>query len=198
MRAASKITTAGGGTSGLLAAELLVGFVLVMIRALGDYQLTSEGTARGTLNTPANGGYGPFTVLAGLIGSFFGLSFLAAGGGKRAKAANAFGALIIVVLLIKSMGEIEIVSKFITADPATRTVAATAYSSSAAQPWGAGWQVSSSAGATLQPSSSLAAYGAPFALSASGSGSGGSGGSGAPSNTVVPSSGPGSAQQPLT
>jgi hypothetical protein len=186
MRTAAKITAAGGSTSGLLAAELLAGAALVMIRALGDYQLTDEGTARGTLNTPSNGGYGPFTVLAGLIGSFFALSFLAAGGGKRAKAASAFGALIIVVLMIKSMDEIEIVAKYITADPASRTVAAAAFSSTAAQPWGAGWQVSSGASATLPTSSSLAAYGQPFSLSAAGGASSSAAGAAGSSAATAP------------
>ena len=135
---------AGGRGNPVLLAELLAGFVIVGIRALGDYQLTDSGTARGTLNTPGNGGYGPFTVLAGLIGSFFGLSFLAAGGEARAKWANAFGALIVLVLTMKSMDEISIVSGYITADPATRTVAATSWSSGASQPWGAAWQTGSS------------------------------------------------------
>lgn len=163
-------------TGGLLAAELLVGFAIVLIRALGDYQLTDEGTQRGTLNTPANGGYGPFTVLAGLIASFFGLSFLAAGGGKRAKAANAFGALIIIVLMLKSMDEIEIVGKFITTNPATRTVETAAYTSADTQPWGTAWQVSSSAASNTTltaytglsgATAGLASYGAAFALSSS-------------------------------
>lgn len=167
--AAGRVTGRAGAqpaTSHLLAAELLAGAVIVAIRALGDYQLTDEGTTRGTLNTPANGGYGPFTVLAGLVASFFALSFLAAGGGKRAKAATAFGALIIVVLMIKSMDEIEIVGDYITASPASRTVTAAAFSSTAAQSWGTAWQVSSSASTTLPASSSLAAYGAAFTAGA--------------------------------
>lgn len=171
---AQAITRAHDPAGRLLAAELLAGAAIVAIRALGDYQLTDEGTQRGTLNTPANGGYGPFTILAGLIGSFFALSFLAAGGGKRAKAATAAGALIIIVLMIKSMDEIEIVSGYITADPATRTVLAASYSSTATQPWGAAWQVPSGGQtATLAAftgssggSAGLASYGAPFALSA--------------------------------
>ena len=174
--AAGRITSRSGsqpGTSHLLAAELLAGAAIVAVRALGDYQLTDEGTQRGTLNTPGNGGYGPFTVLAGLVASFFALSFLAAGGGKRAKAATAFGALIIVVLMIKSMDEIQIVGNYITADPASRTVTAAAYSSNAAQPWGLAWQVSSGATTTLQSSSSLAAYGAPYSAAAPAAGAGG-------------------------
>jgi hypothetical protein len=167
--AAGRITSRGGGqpgTSHLLAAELLAGAAIVAVRALGDYQLTDEGTQRGTLSTPANGGYGPFTVLAGLVASFFALSFLAAGGGKRAKTATAAGALIIVVLMIKSMDEIQVVGNYITASPASRTVTAAAYSSTASQPWGLAWQVSSGATATLQSSPSLAAYGAPYSAAA--------------------------------
>jgi hypothetical protein len=187
--AAGRVTGRSGGqpgTSHLLAAELLAGAVIVAIRALGDYQLTDDGTTRGTLNTPANGGYGPFTVLAGLVASFFALSFLAAGGGKRARAATASGALIITALMIKSMDEIEIVGKFITASPADRTVSAAAFSSNAAQPWGAAWQVSSSAGATLQSSSSLAAYGAPYSASAAAPAAGGSAGTPATNPDGIP------------
>jgi len=183
----------------LLAAELITGFVIVCIRALGDYELTDSGTSRGTLNTPQNGGYGPFTVLAGLIGSFFALSFLAAGGGKRAKWATAFGALIVMVLTMKSMDEIEIVAGYITASPSTRTVLTAAHSSAATQPWGAAAQVPSGGGAALTDATLTAAYsgggasgaatgaafyGAPFSL-------GGGGGGGASSSPT--SSNPGTA-----
>lgn len=158
--------TGSGPAGGLLAAELMIGAAIVLVRALGDYQLTDEGTQRGTLNTPANGGYGPFTVLAGLIASFFGLSFLAAGGGKRAKAATAFGALIVIVLMIKSMDEIQIVGGYLAVDPATRTVQAAQYSSGATQPWGLAFGVSSGASTTLGTSAGLASFGAPFTISA--------------------------------
>lgn len=163
-----------GPTGHLLTAQLLTGAVIVAIRALGDYQLTDSGTARGTLNAPGNGGYGPFTVLGGLIGAFFGLSFLASAGGRKAKAAVAFGFLIIVMLLIKSMNEIEIVAGFITADPASRTVTAADYSSSATQPWGAAAQVPDptqavnlTAAYSGASSSSSAFFGSPFDLSSS-------------------------------
>jgi hypothetical protein len=195
--AAGRVTARRGaqpGTSHLLAAELLAGAVIVAIRALGDYQLTDEGTQRGTLNTPANGGYGPFTVLSGLVASFFALSFLAAGGGKRAKAATAFGALIIVVLMIKSMDEITIVGKFITASPATRTVTAADWSAGASQSWGTAWQVSSSATSSLPVSSSLAAYGAPYTAAAAVAGgtaaSNGTAPSGGTTNVPVVQPGP--------
>ncbi|HEY1673328.1 MAG TPA: hypothetical protein VGG50_11480 [Streptosporangiaceae bacterium] len=163
-----------GPTGHLLTAQLLTGAVIVAIRALGDYQLTDSGTARGTLNAPGNGGYGPFTVLAGLIGAFFGLSFLASAGGRKARTAVAFGFLIIVMLLIKSMNEIEIVAGFITADPASRTVTAADYSSSATQPWGAAAQVPDptqavdlTAAFSGASSSSSAFFGSPFDLSSS-------------------------------
>jgi hypothetical protein len=189
--AAGRVTGRSGGqpgTSHLLAAELLTGAVIVAIRALGDYQLTDSGTQRGTLNTPANGGYGPFTVLAGLVGSFFALSFLAAGGGKRAKAATAAGALIILVLMIKSMDEIQVAGSYITASPSARTVTAADYSSTAAQPWGAAWQVSSGATTAIPASDSLAAYGAPYAAAAPAATSGG--GSSAAAQQVKPVSNP--------
>jgi hypothetical protein len=132
----------------MLAAELLVGGVIVGIRVLGDYQVTEEGTVKGTLNTPANGGYGPFTVLTGLIGSFFILSFLAVSGGTKAKVAVVIGALIDIVLLLKSMDEVEIVAKYITASPATKTVLAADYTLSS-QPWGAASAVSSASTVNL-------------------------------------------------
>lgn len=155
-------------TSHLLAAELITGAVIVGLRVLGDYQVTDEGTKRGTINEPANGGFGPFTVLAGLLGAFFILSFLAAGGGMRAKVAVGAGALIDTVLLLKSMDEIKIVSKFITADPATRTVTAADYTLSS-QPWPSAGQVTNTAApVTLTAaygSSSASFYGGTFALS---------------------------------
>jgi cell wall-associated NlpC family hydrolase len=128
------------GASHLLAAELLAGAVIVGIRVTGDYQVNDEGTTKGTIGKPANGGYGPFTVLAGLLAAFFILSFVAAGGGTRARVAVAIGALIDLVLLLKSMDEITIVSKYITADPATRTVTTADYTLSS-QPWGSAGQI---------------------------------------------------------
>lgn len=190
-----------GQTGHLLTAQLLTGAVIVAIRAVGDYQLTDSGTTRGTLNTPGNGGYGPFTILAGLIGSFFALSFLAAAGGRRAKAAVAFGFLIVTVLMIKSMDEIEIVAGFITADPASRTVTAAAFSSSATQPWGAAAQVpdptqavdltAAFTGAGASSSSSAAAFfGTPFALGSSAGAATAGGGTASSAAGAAPSSVP--------
>lgn len=188
-----------GQTGHLLTAQLLTGAVIVAIRAVGDYQLTDSGTARGTLNAPANGGYGPFTILAGLIGSFFALSFLAAAGGRRAKAAVAFGFLIITVLMIKSMQEIEIVAGYITTDPASRTVTAATFSSSATQPWGAAAQVpdptqavdlTAAFSGASSSSSAAAFFGTPFALGSSAGAAGGGGGAASSAAGAAPSSVP--------
>jgi hypothetical protein len=144
----------------------------VAIRALGDYQLTDEGTQRGTLNAPENGGYGPFTVLAGLIASFFLLSFLAAGGGRKAKIAVAAGALIDIVLLMKSTDEVGTVANFIAVDPASRTVQTASYTQGESQAWGAAEQIGTGSSAltlTAYTPSAPTAYGqTPFNLGSSG------------------------------
>jgi hypothetical protein len=115
LRGAQKITGAGAiagrySARGLLTAELLAGAGLVALRAVSDYEPQSDGTLKGKIGHPS-GQYGPLPILAGLIGTFFLLSFLAARGGTRAKVAVAAGALVIVVLGIKSAGEIETVSQ---------------------------------------------------------------------------------------
>jgi cell wall-associated NlpC family hydrolase len=140
-----KITGRGKnrGTSAILTAELIGAFGIIALRVLGDYQVTDGGVAKGTLNTPGNGGFGPFTVAAGLIGMFFLLSFPAAKGGTSGRLAIAAGLLIDVVLLYHSKDEISAVAKFLTANPATRTVEAADWNSGASQSWGAAAAISS-------------------------------------------------------
>lgn len=113
-RAARSITQRSGSYSGkgLLAAELLVGFLIIAIRLVADYEIQEDGAVKGNVLHP-QGQYGPFAILAGLIGVFFLLSFLAMSGGTRAKLAVIFGATIILALGIKSYDEIVKVSSTI-------------------------------------------------------------------------------------
>ncbi len=101
--------TAGRGpynASRMLTAELLVAGVIVGIRVVGNYEVQGDGTVKGKITMPA-GEYGPFTVITGLIGVFFLLSFLASAGGVKGKIAVVAGGLIDIVLMIKSLSSIE-------------------------------------------------------------------------------------------
>ena len=112
MTYASRITQRSGSYSGkgMLTSELIIGFVLVGIRIVGDFETVTVPTAtgnnvvtRGKVLHPA-GTYGPFPVAVGLVLTFFLLSFLAAGGGTRAKFAVIFGGTVILALGVKSLG----------------------------------------------------------------------------------------------
>ena len=108
-RAANKITQRSGTYSGkgMLTAELLACFVIVFIRIVADFSV-DETSGAVTTNVLHNADtYGPFPIALGLIGAFFVLSFLAAGGGTKAKLAVIFGGLITLALGIKSVSEIE-------------------------------------------------------------------------------------------
>ena len=94
---------------GMLTAELLAGVIIVVIRAVADYQPQADGTMRGKVGHPA-GQYGPLPVLAGLIVTFFLLSFLAASGGTKARLSVIFGAVVIITLAMKSADEFTTVS----------------------------------------------------------------------------------------
>ena len=110
-RAASAVTQRSGTYSGkgMLAAELVVGFALIAIRLVGDFTVQEDGTVKQNVLQPAKH-YGPIAVLAGLLGSFFILSFVAAGGGTRAKLAVIFGGIIILSLGVNTLPEIEKIS----------------------------------------------------------------------------------------
>jgi hypothetical protein len=99
---------AGRGGAGLMAAFMFA-VAIVALRALADYVPKDSGTSAGT-EQPPSGQLGPLGILAGLIGTFFILSFLAAGGGARAKAAGVAGLIIDVVLLLNSLPELEVLS----------------------------------------------------------------------------------------
>lgn len=94
---------------GMLTAELLIGVGIVALRAVADYAPQQDGTLRGKIGHP-KGQYGPLPVLAGLIMTFFLLSFLAARGGTRAKVGVIAGGLIVLVLAMKSLDEFETVA----------------------------------------------------------------------------------------
>jgi hypothetical protein len=108
-RAASTITRRSGTYSGkgMLTAELLACFVIVFIRIVADFTV-DDSTGAVTTNVLHNEDtYGPFPIALGLIGVFFLLSFLAAGGGTKAKLAVIFGGVITLALGLKSVSEID-------------------------------------------------------------------------------------------
>jgi hypothetical protein len=88
----------------MLTAELLIGVGIVAIRAVADYEPQADGTLKGKVGHP-KGQYGPLPILAGLVITFFLLSFLAASGGTKAKLAVVGGGIIDLALLMKSSAE---------------------------------------------------------------------------------------------
>lgn len=106
------VTERSGGYSGkhVLTAELLAGLLIVLVRAVADYEPQHDGTVKGKIGHP-EGQYGPLPIAAGLIASFFVLSFIVQKGGRWATVGNSFGALIILVLAMKSVKEFDDVAK---------------------------------------------------------------------------------------
>jgi len=100
-------------TSDALTGELLLGAGIVAIRAVADYEPQSDGTLKGKIGHP-KGQYGPLPILAGLIGTFFLLSFAAARGGLTARLAVIFGAVVVLALGMKSTSEMTTVAATFT------------------------------------------------------------------------------------
>jgi hypothetical protein len=94
---------------GALTGILLIGYTIVLIRIVADYEVQEDGTARGNILHP-QGQLGPLPIAVSLTTSFFLLSLLAVGGGTRAKLAVILGASIVIVLAMKSMDEINTVA----------------------------------------------------------------------------------------
>jgi hypothetical protein len=114
-RKAAVFTTQRKGGQHALMAEFLLFTGIVALRAVADYVPAeqgqpTEGTSKGAI-TPRSGQLGPLPVLAAGFVVFFVLSFLAARGGTWAKVAAAFGMVVDVALLMKSLPELETVSK---------------------------------------------------------------------------------------
>lgn len=105
-RAAELVTQRSGIYSGkrMLTAELLIGVGIVAVRAVADYEPQADGTLKGKVGHP-KGQYGPLPTLAGLIVTFFLLSFLAASGGTKARLAVIAGAIIDLTLIMRSADE---------------------------------------------------------------------------------------------
>lgn len=107
VRGAQAVTTRKPyGARHMLVGELLLGVGIVGIRLVADYEPQSDGTMKGKIGHP-KGQYGPFPILAGLLVTFFLLSFLAARGGTKAKVAVVGGGLVVLVLGMKSLDEFE-------------------------------------------------------------------------------------------
>jgi hypothetical protein len=114
---------AHGGQHALMA-EFLLFCAIVAMRAIADYVPQDQGASKGKI-TPPSGQLGPLPILAGGMVTFFVLSFVAARGGTWAKVAAAFGLLIDVTLLMKSVAELETVSGAFTNLSAQQQQAAT-------------------------------------------------------------------------
>ena len=106
-RVANATTSYSGNR--VLAAELMVAFAIVAIRVVADYESQADGTKTGKVLHP-KGQYGPLPILGGLVMAFFALSFVAIGGGTRAKVAVILGGTIVTTLGLKSVNEIKTVS----------------------------------------------------------------------------------------
>ena len=107
-RVARGVTTRSGTYSGkgTLAALLLVGFVIVGIRLVADANVSDDGTTVKANVMHPQGELGPIPILAALIATFFVLSFVAIGGGVRAKLAVIMAGAIILTLGVRSLDEI--------------------------------------------------------------------------------------------
>lgn len=111
-RAARAVTQRSGTYSGkgMLAGLLLVGFIIVAIRMVADAEVADDGTAvKAKVLHPA-GQLGPVPILAALIATFFVLSFVAMGGGTRAKLAVIMGGAIVLTLGVRSLNEFKFVA----------------------------------------------------------------------------------------
>jgi len=125
-KVASAVTERKGGQHALMA-EFLLFAGIVALRAIADYVPAqqgqpSEGAGKGTV-TPRTGQLGPLPVLAAGFVTFFILSFLAARGGTWAKVAAAFGLVIDITLLMRSLPELGTVSQSFTVAKAQATQA---------------------------------------------------------------------------
>ena len=110
-RAARSVTHRSGDYSGkgTLAALLLVGFVIVAIRLVADAEVSDDGTTVKAKVLHPSGELGPIPILAALIATFFVLSFVAIGGGLRAKLAVILAGAVILTLGVRSLNEIKFV-----------------------------------------------------------------------------------------
>jgi hypothetical protein len=106
-RAAAKVTHRSGDYSGkgMLTGIFLIGLAIILVRIVADFEVSGDGSVKGNVLHPA-GEYGPLTIAVGLIASFFLLSFLAIGGGIRAKIAVILGGCIVLTLGVKSYPEL--------------------------------------------------------------------------------------------
>jgi hypothetical protein len=114
-RAGTRVARQGiarGGQHALMA-EFILFCGIVGLRAVADYVPRNEGGDKGEIQ-PRAGQLGPLPILAAGFIVYFVLSFLAARGGTWAKAAAAFGLLIDLVLLMKSLPELGTVSQGFT------------------------------------------------------------------------------------
>lgn len=85
-------------------AEFLIAVAVIGLRAVGQYEPRGQGTRRGVI-VPSPGKLGPLPMLAATIIFYFILSFLAIGGGARARVAVVAGLIYDLAMLMNSAGE---------------------------------------------------------------------------------------------
>jgi uncharacterized membrane protein YgcG len=91
--------------------EMVVAFSIIGIRAIADYAPSSDEHSAGSEN-PTKGA-SPIVLIVSTLAVYFVLSFLAVRGGWSARAASAFGLLMIVALMINSQAELQQVANWV-------------------------------------------------------------------------------------
>lgn len=92
------------GYQHVLMGEMLVAFGIIGVRAIADYAPAGDSHSPG-IERPQKGA-SPITLIVATLAVYFVLAFLATRGGFAAKAAAAFGLLMIVALMINSEAEL--------------------------------------------------------------------------------------------
>ena len=102
---AGAVTKRDYSGKGMLTGIFLIGLAIILVRVVADFEVSGDGSVKGNVLHPA-GEYGPLTIAVAMIASFFLLSFLAIGGGTRAKIAVILGGCIVLTLGVKSYPEL--------------------------------------------------------------------------------------------
>ena len=105
-----KLKSPSGGQS-VVMVEFILAVAIIGMRAAADYVPASDESQTGS-EAPAKG-VNPLSLFAANCVAFAVLAFVGARGGNAAKAAGAFGALILVALLVNSQSEMGKVSTWV-------------------------------------------------------------------------------------
>jgi hypothetical protein len=111
-RVGKNLTQGITGGHGVLAGEMIFGFVIIFLRSIADYTPGSDPSTAGT-EAPSKGA-SPMLLAAANIAVFFFLAIVANINSGWNKVANAFGALVVVALLFNSATELQAVETWIS------------------------------------------------------------------------------------